>query len=215
MAGLNYLIVDKGSSVCEFFKAEPRHRTLISINKVYPGDIPEDEKMRYDWNSLLLNDFKKFGDYTEEYFPPADNVVKYMQDAQDKFKLNIVFNKSIVRVSKCKETMLYNLTDSAGEVLKCKYLIVAAGWTKENIPKYIEGVEGVLTYGTHSIDRSKYKNKKVLIIGKGNSALETADHLIPVAAKIHLISPQPALFAWNTRYVGHIRAVNNNFFDTY
>ena len=79
LAGLNYLIVDKGSSVCEFFKTEPRHRTLISINKVYPGvNIPEDEKMRYDWNSLLLDDFKKFGYYTEEYFPPADNVVKYM-----------------------------------------------------------------------------------------------------------------------------------------
>jgi thioredoxin reductase len=85
--------------------------------------------------------------------------------------------------------MIYSLTDANGEVLKCKYLVVAAGWTKENIPKFIEGVEGVLTYGGHPIDRERYKAKKVLIIGKGNSALETADHLIPVASKIHLISP--------------------------
>jgi hypothetical protein len=78
-AGLNYLMVEKGDSVCEFFKKEPRHRTLISINKVHPGDIPEDEKMRYDWNSILV-DHKKFGEYTSDYFPCADNVVKYLQD---------------------------------------------------------------------------------------------------------------------------------------
>jgi hypothetical protein len=55
----------------------------------------------------------------------------------------------------------------------------------------------------------------VLIIGKGNSAFETAESLIPFASTIHVCSPTPLRFAWQTHYVGHLRAVNNNFLDTY
>jgi hypothetical protein len=55
----------------------------------------------------------------------------------------------------------------------------------------------------------------VLIIGKGNSAFETADKLIGTAAVLHLASPHPITMAWKSHYVGHLRAVNNNFLDTY
>jgi hypothetical protein len=55
----------------------------------------------------------------------------------------------------------------------------------------------------------------VLIIGKGNSALETADNLVETAAVIHIAGPGSMRLAWKTHYVGHLRAVNNNFLDTY
>src|SRR5262249_44928035 len=55
----------------------------------------------------------------------------------------------------------------------------------------------------------------VLIIGKGNSAFETADNLIEEAAIIHLASPQSVKMAWKTHFVGNLRAVNNNILDTY
>jgi hypothetical protein len=55
----------------------------------------------------------------------------------------------------------------------------------------------------------------VLIIGKGNSAFESADNLIGTAAVIHVASPNPISMAWKTHFVGHLRAVNNNFLDTY
>jgi hypothetical protein len=68
---------------------------------------------------------------------------------------------------------------------------------------------------THSIDPNKYINKRVMIVGKGNSAFETADHLSETAAVIHICSPESIEFAWQTHYVGNLRAVNNNFLDTY
>jgi cation diffusion facilitator CzcD-associated flavoprotein CzcO len=55
----------------------------------------------------------------------------------------------------------------------------------------------------------------VLIIGKGNSAFETADNLIETASVIHVAGPNSVRFAWRSHYVGHLRAVNNNLLDTY
>jgi Pyridine nucleotide-disulphide oxidoreductase len=55
----------------------------------------------------------------------------------------------------------------------------------------------------------------VLIIGKGNSAFETADNLIETAAVIHVAGPSSIRMAWKSHYVGHLRAVNNNLLDTY
>jgi Pyridine nucleotide-disulphide oxidoreductase len=55
----------------------------------------------------------------------------------------------------------------------------------------------------------------VLILGKGNSAFETADNLVETAAVIHIASPNPIKLAWKTHFAGHLRAVNNNFLDTY
>ncbi|MDG4830604.1 hypothetical protein O7627_15025 [Solwaraspora sp. WMMD1047] len=50
---------------------------------------------------------------------------------------------------------------------------------------------------------------------KGNSAFETADALIETAAVIHVAGPHAIKLAWQSHYVGHLRAVNNNFLDTY
>jgi hypothetical protein len=58
-------------------------------------------------------------------------------------------------------------------------------------------------------------NQRVLIIGKGNSAFETADNLVESAAVIHVAGPSSIRMAWRSHYVGHLRAVNNNLLDTY
>jgi len=52
-------------------------------------------------------------------------------------------------------------------------------------------------------------------VGRGNSAFETADSLIANAAVIHVQGQGSLKLAWQTHFVGHLRAVNNNFLDTY
>jgi hypothetical protein len=65
------------------------------------------------------------------------------------------------------------------------------------------------------VDPEDFTDQRVLILGKGNSALETADNLVETAAVIHVAGPRSLRMAWNSHYVGHVRAVNNNFLDTY
>ncbi|MEJ2418728.1 MAG: NAD(P)-binding domain-containing protein [Exilibacterium sp.] len=54
-----------------------------------------------------------------------------------------------------------------------------------------------------------------LIVGKGNSAFETAESLMPYAANIHLISRSDFKFAWVTHYPGDLRSTNGGFIDTF
>ena len=108
----------------------------------------------------------------------------------------------------------FAVTDADGEVYYGKRLIIATGLSKPNIPD-IPGAELCDTYASHSTDPADYTNQRVLIVGKGNSAFETANNLTETAAVIHMCSPESVTMAWQTHYVGNLRAVNNNFLDTY
>jgi cation diffusion facilitator CzcD-associated flavoprotein CzcO len=51
---------------------------------------------------------------------------------------------------------------------------------KSHIPE-IPGIELAETYENHSTNKDDYKFKRVLIIGKGNSAFETATFILDTA----------------------------------
>jgi len=215
-AGRSYLILEGGEGPGTFFKTYPRHRTLISSNKVYTGYDDPEINLRWDWNSLLADDGRlSFGDYTRKYFPPADKLVQYLNDYAGCYDLNIRCNTRIVRVERLGDGAEgFRLLDAAANAFTCRRLIVASGIHKPYIPE-IPGVELAEQYATVSVAPDDFINQRVLIVGKGNSAFETAENLIETAAMIHVCSPEPLRMAWATHYVGHLRAVNNNFLDTY
>jgi thioredoxin reductase len=212
-AGHSYLILEAGDSPGHFFKQFPRHRTLISVNKVYTGFEDPELNLRHDWNSILSEEdgAPLFKDFNRRFFPPADELVRYLSRYADHHGLNVRCNTRIIRVEK---QGCFRLIDTEGNVFSCKRLIVATGVSKPYVPQ-IPGAELAENYVDVSVDPEDFVNQRVLILGKGNSAFETADNLIPTAAYIHVASPNPVKLAWATHYVGHLRAVNNNFLDTY
>jgi thioredoxin reductase len=74
----------------------------------------------------------------------------------------------------------------------------------------IPGIGLADTYVNACVDPRDYLDQRVLMIGKGNSAFETAENLVETTAVIHVAGPRAGRFAWRTHYVGHLRAVNNN-----
>ncbi|MFY0581091.1 NAD(P)-binding domain-containing protein [Cystobacter fuscus] len=212
--GRSFRILEAGASAGTFFKTYPRHRTLISSNKVYNGTSDPELNLRMDWNSLLSDDPELlFTRYTDRYFPPADVIVKYLSDFASKTQLPIEYDTRVTRVSRASDGG-FRVETQQGRTFEAKRLIAATGVTRHNIPP-IPGIEHAELYGDVSVDPKDFINKRVLIIGKGNSAFETADNLIPTAAVIHVAGPSSVRMAWRTHYVGHLRAVNNNFLDTY
>ena len=208
----DYLILEAGETPGNFFKEFPRHRTLISINKVYTGYDNTEINLRWDWNSLLSDSDKMlFKHYSRDYFPHTDHLVKYLNDFAEHFKLKIRCNCQVVRIAKNKKFMVM---DGNGNVYSAARLIIATGLSKPYIPP-IPGIESAENYTQVSVDPEDFANQRVLIIGKGNSGFETADNLTGTAALIHIASPAPLSMAWKTKYVGHLRAINNNFLDTY
>ncbi len=211
--GREYLILEKDESAGYYFKIFPRHRKLISINKVYTGYDDNEINLRWDWNSLLADDEDSllFKEFSKRYFPHADDMVKYLQAFVEKNQIRIRYGADVQSVSRSGD---FEITLAGGEVVRAKTLIVATGVSQPWLPD-IEGIEHAEPYSTTSVDPDDFINRRVLILGKGNSAFETADNLVETASMVHVCSPSPLKMAWSTHFVGHLRAVNNNFLDTY
>lgn len=208
----DYVILEGSDVPGAFFQEFPRHRKLISINKVYTGYDDPEINLRWDWNSLLSDDYNiSLKDYTQEYLPNAEHFVTYLSDFVKKFDLNIRYGVKVMRVNK-DDT--FHITDQNGNTYAAKQLIVATGAFKPYVPP-IPGIDLAEVYTDVSVDPEDFINQRVLIIGKGNSGFETADNLISTAALIHIASPQSIKMAWQSHFVGHLRAVNNNILDTY
>ncbi len=210
----DYLILERSDAPGAFFKTFPRHRMLISINKVNTGATNPEIKYRWDWNSLLCDDEALlFKNYSRRYFPDASVLVQYLADFAARYELNVEYNTAIHQIARNSEGE-FVVTSSDGRTYTAKRLIVATGLTKSYVPDF-PGVELGELYSDHDTNPEKYVDKRVLIVGKGNSAFETAENLVESAAVIHICAPETLEFAWQTHYVGHLRAVNNNFLDTY
>ena len=186
---------------------------MISNNKVYTGLNDPEINLRWDWNSLLCdNKNLLLKNYSQAYFPEADDVVRYLADFADHYSLRVRFETTALKITRTPEG--FDVTDKDGNSYFTQRLIVASGLTKSYVPA-IPGIEVAEQYANVSVDPKDFINQRVLILGKGNSGFETAENLIPTAAIIHIASPTALSLAWKTHFVGHLRAVNNNLLDTY
>lgn len=211
--GCDFLILEAGEGPGTFFKTFPRHRQLISINKVNTGTDHPELNLRWDWNSLLSDDPKlRFAHYSRAYFPPADTILTYLDDFARPLQDRIRYNIKVESLRKVDDH--FELLDQHNQPYQATVVVVATGVSKPYIPD-IPNIELCEQYVDCSVDPDDFINQRVLIIGKGNSAFETADNLMETAASIHLCSPTPVKLAWKTHFVGNVRAVNNNFLDTY
>jgi len=130
----------------------------------------------------------------------------------------VICDSRAAHISKDNKTGTFTVKcegkNGAGKVYQTKCIIMAAGFEhlfRPNCP----GDNLIEEYDNMSVDPTEFRGQQVLIIGKGNSAFETADNLIHTTALIHVASPNPLQLAWKSHYIGHLRAVNNNLLDTY
>ncbi|XP_075999253.1 FAD-dependent oxidoreductase domain-containing protein 2 [Genypterus blacodes] len=216
-ANRDYMIFERNSGPGSFFQRYPRHRKLISINKIYTGTHNTEFNMRHDWNSLLSDRpdllFQRF---SKDFYPSADAYPLYLNTFVKELGLKLQYGTDIgkVRAMESPNGRRYILTDQRGSDYSCRVLVVATGlW----VPQLVDftGSDLVEGYENISVDPEDYKDQSVLILGKGNSAFETAQSLLGSASTIHMYSPNPVRIAWQTHYVGDLRAVNNELLDTY
>jgi len=213
--GRDYVILEAGNAPGSFFGVYPRHRRLISINKPHTGSRDPEFNLRMDWNSLLSPDPELlFTRYSERYFPDADDMVRYLFDFAERFGLRIHYGSRVAEVRREEDDGGFTVHDDQGRQYRARCVVMATGVSRPYVPG-IPGIEHAEQYATVSVEPKEFIDQRVLIIGKGNSALETADNLMETAAVIHLAGPHSLRLAWQSHFVGHVRAVNNNFLDTY
>ncbi|WP_399882160.1 NAD(P)-binding domain-containing protein [Streptomyces sp. BBFR51] len=211
--GADYVVLERGSGPGTFFTRFPRHRHLISNNKVHTGYDDPELRLRMDWNSLLSDDPELlFTRYSPRYFPPADDLVRYLSDFASRTGVRVRYDTEVERVSRDDEGFI--VTDHTGRQWRTRRLVTATGMPLPNLPS-VPGVELAERYDTIDTDPESYTDQRVLILGRGNSAFETAENLMETAAVIHVVGSGSLKMAWRSHYVGHLRAVYNNFLDSY
>ncbi|XP_064633746.1 FAD-dependent oxidoreductase domain-containing protein 2-like [Lineus longissimus] len=218
-AGRNYIVFEKGNSSGNFFTQFPRHDRLISINKRHTGQTNKEFNLRHDWNSILSDDESLlFKEYSKVFLPPRETFVDYLKDYEHKLGINVQHNTLIENVKRviCEATgdHVYTMNDQHGNSYTCKTTIMATGLWKPNQPTF-QGVEHTVGYEDMSLDPDDYEGKTVLILGRGNSAFETAEHIYGATNLIHMLGRTRVRLSWATHYVGDLRAVNNALLDTY
>ncbi|XP_069005534.1 FAD-dependent oxidoreductase domain-containing protein 2 isoform X1 [Embiotoca jacksoni] len=216
-AGRDYIILERNSGPGSFFNKYPRHRKLISINKIHTGRRNREFNLRHDWNSLLSDKpdllFKRV---SSEFYPPAEAFPVYLSMFVKELGLKVWYGVDIGRIRAVQSASgrSYTLTDQHGSDYKCSILLVATGlWVSQKVE--FVGSDLVEGYESISTNPEDYKDQAVLILGKGNSAFETAQSILGKASRVHMLSSSPVRLAWQTHYVGDLRAVNNELIDTY
>ena len=211
--GQDHLILERNEFAGSYFVPYPRHGRLISINKVYTGYPDLESRRRYDWNSLVCDDEElQFTGFTKEYFPAKEVLVEYLGAFAKHYQLKIEYGTAVTRVSKGGDGFV--ITTAADETMSCDRLFIATGLPYTNDPE-IPGVELCEKYDRFSVNPEDYTDQRIFIAGKGNSAFETADALVPTTRKIWVCGKRAVRLAWASHYVGDLRAVNNNYLDTY
>lgn len=109
------------SSLCRY----PRHRKLISINKIHTGRQNREFNLRHDWNSLLSHKpdllLKRV---SSEFYPPADALSLYLSLFVKELELRVHYGVDIGRIRAVQSDTgrTYVLTDQHASDYTCRYL---------------------------------------------------------------------------------------------
>lgn len=209
---LDLLMIESGKQAGTFYTKYPVHGQLISNNKLYTGKPPKSRfSERFDWNSLLTKEKKiMMRNYSREFFPRREALVEMLNDLVAEYELPVMYN-TMWKATRKTEQGYFEVETDKGK-LYCKFLVIATGMTPN--PPPIPGLE--LTTPYHEMKKKEhYRDKRVLIIGKGNSGMECVQEILNEANLIMVASRHSTRMAYKTHYVGDVRAVNSLLVDNY
>ncbi|WP_371257553.1 flavin-containing monooxygenase [Sporosarcina sp. D27] len=112
------------------------------------------------------------------HYPTKTEVMSYLNTYAQKFELNIATGKTITEV--LKEQELFLVKTEEGDLFKAKTIISATGsFDSPNLPEImgIESFAGEMIHSSQYNNPERYVNKRVIVVGAGNSAVQIAYEL--------------------------------------
>ncbi|WP_177220874.1 NAD(P)-binding domain-containing protein [Lentzea xinjiangensis] len=168
---MEYLVIGAGPAGLQMGRFLHRAGREYVVVERGPGpagffrEFPRHRVLSTDDNRLFEGE--PFSRYSKRSFPDADDLVRYLEDFAR--PLNVRY-----------DTPVGDISD-----FPARHVIIATG-KKPHVPN-IPGIEHAETYASATTDPIAYAGKRVLIIGRGHSAFETADNIAATAKLTHTV----------------------------
>ena len=195
-------MIDQGMMVKHYtYDYYPQADILVNYLNFYA----EHEKLNIQYSRKVI--------YVDTFVPEEYNP-DLIDDVPDEARFYITVSHKIARnnTKSNNSTITYDYIE---ENYACRYFILATGVRKLNIIPG-NGYELADNYTTLNTNLTEYLGQRILIVGRGNGAMEVATHLQSVAGQIHMAGPGHRLrLAWETHYPGDIRQTHNRILESY
>jgi cation diffusion facilitator CzcD-associated flavoprotein CzcO len=161
-----------------------------------------------DWTSIS-EEFPIWKMEVNRPFCYAHEFSRYLIEFADHFNLYIKTNTQVRFIE--KKNTIFEVTTNHG-TYHSKVVLVASGFFGNPFIPDIPGLrDSPLVMHSHQFKSYKpFKNKRVIIIGSGNSAAETAI-LLAGQAQVYLLSRQKLKFFSKTKNLCNIRGISESY----
>ena len=143
------------------------------------------------WN-MQYSDFPMPEDFPD--YGHHSDVLRYFESYIDHFELrqHITFNTEVVKIAPAANRK-WDVTLSTGETRRYDAVVIANGhhWQPQ-IPDFPGNFNGQTLHSHHYKTADRFENKRVLIVGIGNSACDIAIDLCRIAKSVHLSTRRSA-----------------------
>ncbi|MDF2681562.1 MAG: monooxygenase [Brevibacillus sp.] len=115
---------------------------------------------------------------TADHYPHRDEVIRYLQDYAQKFELPIRTNQRVTAVEKNEDSFM--IRTLAGDMFRTRAIINATGSFHNPFTPEIKdrGIfKGEVLHSSSYRNPNKFKGKRVVVVGRGNSAVQIAVEL--------------------------------------
>ncbi len=223
--GIEFLLLEASNMPGGQWDRLPVCGQLISLNKRYvPGDN-HTYRMRYDWHTLssisaedvAKDPMLRFTEWTSEHWPSARRYKEYLQYVAQRMDLmkNIRTNARVNRISQSHGRFMLE-TSEDNQCFTADRVFCGTGTSEPVVPN-IKGLNADTATFYQDFNpltaADRYKNKIVLVLGRGNSAFEIAHHLVDITAETRVVTRTLPAFAKQTHNVHDLRAQVADIFD--
>ncbi|KAJ4969534.1 hypothetical protein NE237_016235 [Protea cynaroides] len=175
---------------------------------------------KYSYDRLHLHLAKQFCELAYMPFPksyptyvPRKLFVQYLEEYMTRFNVNPVYNRSIESATYDKVAGKWlvktrNTKTDEVEEYRSRFLVLATGETTDPFVPEIKGMEsftGTVLHSTEYKTGEPFANKRVLVVGCGNSGMELAYDLSEFGAQTSIVIRHPTYII--TRWMGYMSLV--------
>lgn len=124
-------------------------------------------------------------------YPTRDDVINYLKSYAEHHRFPIHFD---VRVERVERNILFYVYTAGGEVYRAKNLICATGSFNQPFVPELEGGEvfkGKMIHSSEYRNPDSYRNQRVIVVGRGNSAVQIGAEISEGASVTTLAVLQP------------------------